>query len=56
VSESLSKIRIRLFYFIPEPPVERDQEKSALVRRGKKSASITSITLFIPVDHVLLVV
>jgi hypothetical protein len=44
---------MRLFSFIPEPPIERGQEKAASARRGRKSASIT---LFIPFDRVLLVV
>jgi hypothetical protein len=43
---------MRFLSFIPEPPIERGQQKSALIPRGRKSASIT---LFIPVDHVLLV-
>jgi hypothetical protein len=36
---------MRLLSFIPEPPMKRGLEKSALVPRGRKSASIT---LFIP--------
>jgi len=48
---SLSTIRMRLLSFIPEPSIERGQEKSALVPRARKSASITllipfSITFF----------
>jgi hypothetical protein len=36
--------------FIPEPPIELSQAKSALVSRGRKSASIN---LFILFDHVV---
>ena len=34
-------------FFLPEPPIEPGQEKSALVPRRRKSASIT---LFIPLS------
>jgi hypothetical protein len=41
---------MRLLSFIPEPPIEGGQKKSALVPRGRKFASIT---LFIPfLDHI----
>jgi hypothetical protein len=49
LSRSLSTIRMRLVSFDPEAPIEPGQEKSGLVSRGKKSASIT---LFIPFVHI----
>ncbi len=46
VLASLSTIRIRLLSSLSEPPIEWDQEKPALVPRGRKSASITLFVFF----------
>ena len=50
---SLSTIRMRLFSFIPEPPIERDQENQRWFAAEESLLRLPCSCLF---DHVLLVV